>query len=108
MAEYTMADLCWFGVREYRNVGTGKFYSSRGRVKEVMVGIEFVDTIGAGKMCMSDWYDAMEDAIQREGQASKLAEKLEIASNLAWLHTDKAIREYALELIERDVRNGNM
>jgi len=109
MPEYSMADLVWVGVREFQSVGTGKFYrAGNGRMKEETRGVEFVNTVGAGKMELSDWYMAMEAAVHRAGKTAVLAEKIERAKTLAWLHTPADILHYALELMETEVRNGNV
>ena len=109
MPEYTMADLVWVGVREFQSVGTGKFYRARnGKMKEETRGVEFVNTVGAGRMELDDWYLAMEAAIHREGRTAALAEKIDRAKTLAWLHTPEAIRRCALEMMEREVKDGKM
>lgn len=109
MPEYSMKDLVWVGVREFQSVGTGKFYrAGNGRMKEETRGVEFVNTVGAGKMELADWYLAMEAAVHREGRTAELAGKIERAKTLAWLRTPEDIRRCALEMMEREVTNGNV
>lgn len=109
MAEYTTADLVWVGVLEFRAVGTGRYFrAGNGRMKEEMIGAEYVNTVGAGQMNLDDWYLAMESAIHREGKTAVLAAKIEHAKTCAWLHTPKDILHYALELVETEVKNGNV
>ena len=109
MPEYSMEDLVWVGVREFQSVGTGKFYrAGNGKMKEETRGVEFVNTVGAGKMDLADWYLAMEAAIHREGKTAALAEKIEHAKTCAWLRTPADILHYTLELVETEVRNGKV
>ncbi len=104
---YSMDDLAWIGVREFQSVGTGKFYkSSNGKMKEETKGVEFVNTIGAGRMTLEEWYAAMEDTVIREEKAAVLAAKIEAAESCAWLRTDQEKRQYALEGLMLEVRHG--
>ena len=68
MTEYTVADLEWTSVREFRSVGPGKFYrTARGTVKEKLVDKVFVRTVAAGALELDEWYRLMEEAVRREG-----------------------------------------
>lgn len=58
---------------------------------------EHIQTAGAGRLEISEWFRLMEEAIVREGKTAELEKRIKQARRLAWLHTEKEIREYALE-----------
>lgn len=98
VVHYSVADLQWRGVREGQAVPTGTYSkSSNGKTKPDMVYREHINTYGAGRMEIGEWFQQMEAAIEREGKTAELNAKIEEARSLAWLHTEKAAREYALE-----------
>ncbi len=95
---YSVADLQWRGVREGQAVATGTYSkSSNGKMKPDTRYAEHIQTAGAGRIEISDWFQLMEEAIIREGRTAELEKRIKVARGLAWLHTEKQIREYALE-----------
>ena len=99
--EYSIADLQWKGVREGQAVPTGTYsQSANGKMKPNMRYVEYIKTAGAGRLELSEWYRLMEEAIAREGKTAELEACIKISRGCAWLHTEKQIREYALELME--------
>ena len=95
---YSIADLQWRGVREGQAVATGTYSkSSNGKMKPDTRYAEHIQTAGAGRIEISDWFRLMEEAIIREGRTAELEKQIKAARGLAWLHTEKQIREYALE-----------
>jgi len=99
--KYSIADLQWKGVREGQAVPTGTFSrSANGKMKPDMRYSEYVQTAGAGRLEISEWFRLMEDAIIREGKTAELEACIKEARGLAWLHTEKQVREYALELMQ--------
>ena len=95
---YSIADLQWRGVRQGQAVATGTYSrSTNGKMKPDMRFAEHINTAGAGRLEISEWFQLMEEAIVREGKAAELDEEIRKARRLAWLHTEKEIREYALE-----------
>lgn len=95
---YSVADLQWTGVREGQAVPTGTYsLSANGKRKADTRYAEHVQTAGAGRLEINEWFRLMEEAIKREGRTAELEQKIEQARRLAWLHTEKEIREYALE-----------
>lgn len=97
----TIEALRWRGAREFKTEGTGRYSrSGNGKFKEERVGVEYVTTVGAGTMRISDWYLAAEEAVAREGKTELLATIEEYCRHhCAWLHTEEAIRQYALEVL---------
>lgn len=86
--QHTMADLVWVGVREFQSIGTGKFFrAGNGRMKEETRGVEFVNTVGAGRMTLEEWYAAMEEAVIREEKTAALDVWIEKTKSCAWLWT---------------------
>ena len=99
--KYPISDLQWKGVREGQAVPTGTFSrSANGKMKPIMRYAEHIQTVGAGRLEISEWFQLMEDAIIREGKTAELEAMIEEARGLAWLHTEKQVREYALELMQ--------
>lgn len=95
---YSVSDLQWRGVREGQAVATGTYSkSSNGKMKPDTRYAEHIQTAGAGRIEISDWFRLMEEAIIREGRTADLEKQIKVARCLAWLHTEKQIREYALE-----------
>ena len=95
---YSIADLQWRGVREGQAVATGTYSkSSNGKMKPDTRYAEHIQTAGAGRIEISDWFRLMEEAIIREGRTAELEKQIKVARGLAWLHTEKQVREYALE-----------
>lgn len=95
---YSIADLQWRGVREGQAVPTGTYSrSTNGKMKPDMRYAEHVQTAGAGRLEISEWFKLMEEAIVREGRTVDLEAEIKKARRLPWLHTEKEIREYALE-----------
>ena len=100
MEKHSIDDLKWRFVLEYRSVGRGRFFkTSNGRMKEKTVGYEFVKTVGAGEIELSEWYEAMECAVKHEGKENLLTRIVDYCRRLAWLHSEKAVRQYALECL---------
>lgn len=96
--EYTIADLKWKGVREGQAVPTGTYSrSTNGKLKPDTRYAEHIQTVGAGRIEIGEWFRLMEEAIVREERTGELEEQIKIARGLPWLHTEKQIREYALE-----------
>lgn len=96
--KYSIADLQWTGVREGQAVQTGTYSkSSNGKMKPDTRYAEHVQTAGAGRLEISEWFRLMEEAIVREGKSDELERRIKQARRLAWLHTEEKIREYALE-----------
>lgn len=95
---YSIADLQWRGVREGQAVPTGTYSrSSNGKMKPDTMYAEHIQTAGAGRLEISEWFRLMEEAVVREGRTADLEAKIKAARRLAWLRTEKEIREYALE-----------
>ena len=95
---YSIADLQWRGVREGQAVPTGTYSrSTNGKMKPDTRYAEHIRTAGAGRLEISEWFKLMEEAIVREGRTADLEAEIKKARRLAWLHTEKEIREYALE-----------
>ncbi len=95
--KYSIADLQWKGVREGQAVPTGTFSrSANGKMKPDMRYSEYVQTAGAGRLEISEWFRLMEDAIIREGKTAELEPCIKEARGLAWLHTETQVREEAL------------
>ena len=96
---YSTDDLKWTSVREFRAVGTGKFYTTRnGNRKEELVGREFVRTAGAGVLELDEWYRLMEEAVRREGKEA-LLERVVERCRLGRFRSEKELRQYALECL---------
>ena len=96
--EYSIADLQWRGVREGQAVPTGTYSrSTNGKMKPDMRYTEHIHTAGAGRLEISEWFKLMEEAIVREGRTADYEAEIKKARRLPWLHTEKEIREYALE-----------
>lgn len=98
---YKTEDLAWRSSRMYRQEPTGTFTKNRnGRSVPVMNGTEYVKTAGAGTMPLAEWYRRMTAAVQEEGKQA-LFEKIKehCKKHCAWLKTDKAVNEYALEVL---------
>ena len=96
--KYSIADLQWKGVREGQAVPTGTYsLSANGKMKPNMRYTEYIQTAGAGRLEISEWFRIMEDAITREGKTAEFEVRIKEARGLAWLNTEKQIREYALE-----------
>ena len=103
MKGYTLNDLKWTSVLEYKCVGTGKFFkTSNGRTKEETVGKDIVHTAGAGVIDLEEWYLLMEDAVKNEDKSELLDRIVEYCKSLAWLHTNKAVRQYALQCLSSE------
>ena len=95
---YSIADLQWRGVREGQAVPTGTYSrSTNGKMKPDTRFAEHICTAGAGRLEISEWFKLMEEAIVREERTVDLEAEIKKARGLAWLRTEKAIREYALE-----------
>lgn len=105
---YSIADLQWRGVREGQAVATGTYSkSSNGKTKADTRYTEHIQTAGAGRIEISEWFRLMEEAIIREGQTAELEKQIKVARGLAWLYTEKQIREYALECMGNIRLSGN-
>ena len=101
--DYSVDELQWLGVREGTSEPTGKFsYSRNGKMKEETKYVEYVKTIGAGRIRVSDWFILMEKAIEREGRTEELKKKIEETRSFPWLHSEKERKEYALESFSLD------
>lgn len=97
---YSINDLKWKSVLEFRSVGTGKFYMTiNGKRREETVGKNFVHTKNAGVMELDDWLLMMDEAVKREGLTDMLNRIAHGCRNFAWLHTERDIRQYALECL---------
>ena len=104
---YSIADLQWRGVREGQAVPTGTYSrSTNGKMKPDMKYAEYIQTARAGRLEISEWFKLMEEAIVREGRTADLEAEIKKARRLAWLHTEKEIREYALESMEIEDRRN--
>lgn len=101
---YSIDDLKWTSVLEFRCVGTGKYYfTSNGKKKEITVGKNFVHTTAAGVMELDEWRRLMEDAVEREGKRELLNRVVEYCRiHCAWLRRENEIRGYALECLSSE------
>ena len=99
----TIEDLKWRGSREYREEPTGSYTTNRnGRRVPVTKGTESVRTVGAGTMPLAEWYLRMETALKKEGKEDLLEEVIDHCRHLAWLKSDRDVKEYALECISTE------
>lgn len=98
---YTMADLEWRSSRMYRQEPTGNFTVNRnGKRVPVTDGVEYVRTAGAGTMALLEWYKLMTAAVQAEGKQELLDRiKEHCRTHCAWLKSDNAVNEHALECL---------
>ena len=100
MEGYSMNDLKWSSVLEFRTKGTGKFFTtSNGRRKEETVGFDVVHTVGAGELELGEWCRQMEEAVKREGKEDLLTRIVDYCRRLAWFHSEERVRQYALECL---------
>ena len=96
---YRIEDLRWTGVSTFRTRGTGRYYPARnGKLTEERVGESFIPT-KFGEIPEDQWYELMEEAVRFEDKTVILDALIERCRSLAWLHTEEAIRRYALELL---------
>lgn len=96
----TIKELKWKGTRQFRTVETGERRQAKnGRTVRVTIGEEYITTIGYGEMPLDKWYKAMEEAVVLEGKTDLLEKIIEHCRKLAWLKTEKTIREHALECL---------
>lgn len=94
------ADLYWKGVRQYRQVPTGKMVkTTRGTLKPETVGEEFVETVGGEQMGLAQWYEQMREAVTEEGLQEIFEEIKMSCRRLAWLKNETQVEEYALECL---------
>ena len=100
MEEHSIDDLKWRSALEYRSIGTGRFFkTSNGRMKEETVGYDIVHTVDAGDLELSEWCQQMERAVKREGKEDLLTRIVDYCRRLAWLHSEKEVRQHALECL---------
>ena len=97
---YSIADLRGISVPEYRAVPTGKTYLNRfWKPCRETAGKEYLKT-SAGEFELSEWYDLMRDSVKEEGKEELFSLILEnVSKDCAWLKTDRAREEYALECL---------
>jgi len=96
----TIEDLRWTSSRMYRQEPTGSYTTNRnGRRVPVTKGTEYVKTAGADTMPLAEWYLRMETAVKQEDLTDLLEKIIEHCRKLAWLKTEKDVREYALECL---------
>lgn len=99
----TTKDLRWKDVREFRSEPTGDYRINRnGRRVPVTEGAEYINTVAAGRMKIEDWYHAMEQAVIQEGKTELLDKLIEYCQKLAWIRTEKAAKEHALECLSSE------
>lgn len=87
---YTREDL---RVMHYTGRSTSHGYG-RDKITSYRSGVQ----TKAGDLEEHEWLKEAEALVAREGGAAELASLIKTASTLPWLHNDKAIRWYALEL----------
>ena len=87
---YTREDL---RVMHYTGHSTSHGYG-RDKTTSFRSGVQ----TKAGDLEESEWLKEAEALVAREGGAAELASLIKTASALPWLHNDKEIRRYALEL----------
>ena len=96
----TIKKLKWKGSRQFREVPTGEYRKAKnGKMVRVTKGEEYIITTGYGEMLLDKWYKAMEEAVVLEGKIDLLEKIIEHCRKLAWLRTETAIREHALECL---------
>lgn len=95
----TLEDLKMRGSFTGRAEPTGKYYINRmgNRVNEMKYN-EYV-VVRGHTLSKVEWYDRLLQAVREEGKEDLLEGIMEHCRGLAWLHTDKARREYALECL---------
>ena len=99
MSQYSLEDLRSTSVDEFRMVPTGSYTINRnGRRVPVTEGVHFVTT-KVGKMTDDEWYQALEEAVVREGKEQLLEAVIASCRKLAWLKTEKAVRRHALSCL---------
>lgn len=97
---YTLADLKEKSVREFKTHPTKSWYrSGNGKLVREHVGVEYVTTFGAGVLPEDEWYQLMENAIERERKTGLLDAIIARCGSLAWLRTEKEIRRYAIDCL---------
>jgi hypothetical protein len=95
----TLQDLRQKGAREYRQEPTGNFTVNRnGRKVPVTVGVEYIPTVGAGRIQEQEWYRLI-----RELADPKLLDRIKAhCRKLAWLKTEKDLEEYSLSCLANE------
>ena len=101
--KYTLDELNQAGCTEFRAEPTGRWIESRnGRRKMETRGVEYITT-KAGRFEMSEWHGLLEEAVFCEEQTWLLNIIIKhVRDHCAWLHTEKEIRNYALECLSSD------
>lgn len=97
----TLADLRMQGVPEFVSEGTKRMYrASNGKLVEERVGVEYIQTVGAGRLRAETWKQYVDAAIQREDRTKLLDAIISYLPNHCyWLRTDEERRDYALDIL---------
>lgn len=99
MSGYSIEDLKSTSAPMFRAIPTGDFTTNRnGRRVPITKGVTFIRT-RVGEMEEDDWYQAMEEAVEREGKSDLLDEVIIHCRKLAWLKKEEQVRRYALDCI---------
>ena len=101
---YTLKELKLKGVSTLRTERTGDWTRNRnGKRVPVMVNVEYVGTEGAGELRADDWIRYMDQAVEKEGKGEAIRKiKAYCKRNCAWIRTEKALHEYALQCLSEE------
>ena len=92
--------LRWKGVREFRAEPTKEFYINRaGRKVAVTIGVDYVNTVGSGRMKLDEWYAEMDAAVVAAGQTDLLKSIEDHVRNHCFWLKGPEVRQYALECL---------
>lgn len=92
--------LRWKGVREFRAEPTKEFYINRvGRKVAVTKGVDYINTVGSGRMTLDEWYAEMDAAVVAAGQTDLLKSIEDHVRNHCFWLKGPEVRQYALECL---------
>ena len=98
--KFTLDELKQTGCNEFRSEPTGRWIETRnGKRKMETRGVEYVTT-KAGRFERGKWHSYLEEAVFCEDLTGLLNIIIKhVRDHCAWLHTEKEIRNYALECL---------